>query len=111
MIGEHRFFAIPLQKQNREVMIKLLTRKEAAFLSELAVILKKYDTVIAATELLSIRITVYESDVEPLEETDIYFLDSFDENEIEELLEYSRKQAEQVKLDYADGDDNRPDAE
>lgn len=103
-MDEHRFFAISLQKQNKEVMIKLLTRKEGAFLRELADLLQKYDAVITATELLSIRISVYEGDAEPLEENNICFFDSFDETEIEELLEYSRKQTEQVKLEYTDDD-------
>lgn len=81
-------------------MIKLLTKKETAFLIELAAIIKKYDAVISVVDSSAIRVTIYEGETEKPKETDVYFADSFDEQEINELLESSRKQVEEIVLGY-----------
>lgn len=81
-------------------MIKLLTKKETAFLIELAAIIKKYDAVISVVDSSAIRVTIYEGETEKPKEADIYFKDSFDEQEINELLESSQKQVEEIVLGY-----------
>lgn len=81
-------------------MIKLLTKKETSFLIELAAIIKKYDAVISVADSSAIRITIYEGETEKPKEDDIYFTDSFDEQEINELLESTQKQVEEMLLGY-----------
>ncbi|WP_455584004.1 hypothetical protein [Bacteroides sp.] len=66
-------------------MIHLLTTKETLFLTKLAALLKEYDAVFSHGLHDEIDIMVYEGQ-ENTERIPISFHDSFDENEIFELL-------------------------
>ena len=81
-------------------MIGLLTTKELDFLTKLAELLKEYSAIISYGHCSELRILVCAGDSEDVEKYPIIFEDSFDENEIYDLLRKNRKRIEKnIKQD------------
>ena len=78
-------------------MIGLLTTKELDFLTKLAELLKEYSAIISYGHCSELRILVCAGDSEDVEKYPIIFEDSFDENEIYDLLRKNRKRIEEIK--------------
>ena len=77
-------------------MIGLLTTKELDFLTKLAELLKEYSAIISYGHCSELRILVCAGDSEDVEKYPIIFEDSFDENEIYDLLRKNRKRIEEI---------------
>ncbi|MCZ2568414.1 hypothetical protein [Bacteroides fragilis] len=77
-------------------MIGLLTTKELGFLTKLAELLKEYSAIISYGHCSELRILVCAGDSEDVEKYPIIFEDSFDENEIYDLLRKNRKRIEEI---------------
>ena len=75
-------------------MIGLLTIKELDFLTKLAELLKEYSAIISYGHCSELRILVCAGDSEDVEKYPIIFEDSFDENEIYDLLRKNRNRNE-----------------
>ena len=77
-------------------MIGLLTTKEIDFLTKLAELLKEYCAVISDGHCGEVHILAYLGDNEDAEKYPIIFEDSFDENEIYDLLRKNRKRIGEI---------------
>lgn len=84
-------------------MIKTLTVKEHMFLTEFSTLVEKYGVFISADGNKGINIIVCVGDETMKENPPIYFKDSFDENEMRELIEQSKKQIKQLNADLEAG--------
>ena len=83
-------------------MIKTLTIKEHMFMTELCTLVEKYDVYFSVDGNKGINIVVCVDEVLP-EIPPIYFKESFDENEIRDLLKESQKHAERLSAYYQKG--------
>lgn len=74
-------------------MIRLLTNKEQRFLTELTVLLEKYNVLFTMNKQGEIDITIFEGneDKTDITRTSIHFQNDFDENDIKDLLEENQK--------------------
>lgn len=84
-------------------MIKTLSVKEHMFLSEFITLVEKYNVFLSVDGNKGINIVVCVGDETKEENPPIHFKDSFDENEMRELIEKSRKQIEQMNVDLEKG--------
>lgn len=90
------FTAIEITTILLHTMIGLLTTKELDFLTKLAELLKEYSAIISYGHCSELRILVCAGDSEDVEKYPIIFEDSFDENEIYDLLRKNRKRIEEI---------------
>ena len=88
-------------------MIGLLTTKELDFLTKLAELLKEYSAIISYGHCSELCILVCAGDSEDVEKYPIIFEDSFDENEIYDLLRKNRKRIEEIIV--PEGELSQPD--
>ena len=77
-------------------MIGRLTTKEIDFHTKLAELLKEYCAVISHGHCGEVHILAYHGDNEDAEKYPIIFEDSFDENEIYDLLRKNRKRIGEI---------------
>ena len=77
-------------------MIGLLTTKEIDFFTKLAELLKEYSAIISYGHCSELRILVCMGDSEDVEKYPIIFEDSFDENEIYDLLRKNRNRIGEI---------------
>lgn len=83
-------------------MISILTPKELRFLKEFCCLIEKYGILFSTDNNNGINITVHEGNViqNDNSQTNIRFEDSFDQNELKDLLEENAKLMKEIVDNY-----------